>query len=91
MIGSPRRRPLPGRPIDATVAARVLGVEVQTLQRWHAHGAGPAAARFEGGQLAFWSGAVEQWQEHVLARFGTLPRRYPGPTRGRIRGRTRAA
>jgi hypothetical protein len=81
MTGSPRRRPLPGRLIDASAAARVLGVDVHTLRRWHACGAGPPAARAQSSGLAFWSSAVEQWQERVLGRFGTLPRRYPALTR----------
>ena len=69
-----RLQPRPARPVSAATVARRLGIEVETLLRWHACGAGPAAAAAGfGGVPAFSSSALQDWQDRVLARFAPPP------------------
>jgi shikimate kinase len=64
----------PARLVSAATVARWLGIEVETLLRWHARGAGPAAAAVVSGSgPAFSSSALDAWQDRVLARFAPLP------------------
>ena len=58
-------RRLPERLIHATEAAAKLGVDVSTLQRWHAHHGGPPVAPSATGKLAYWSSELERWQDQL--------------------------
>ena len=69
MLTSTQRRPLPDRLLDASEAAHRLGVDVQTLCRWHASGAGPAPVATDGAGLAFWARALDDWQDRVITQF----------------------
>jgi predicted DNA-binding transcriptional regulator AlpA len=51
-------------------AALQLGVEVATLQRWHARNSGPPAVATGSGSIAYWSSALEEWKNQLGGRFG---------------------
>ena len=72
MMTTTFRRPLPDLLIDAAEAARRLGVEVETLWRWHSRGAGPAAVSTYTGALAFRSRTLEDWQDRVISHRAPL-------------------
>lgn len=76
----------PDRLISATTVADKIGVEVDRLRHWHAHGAGPAAARTDTGELVFRASDLEDWQNRLGRRvpIHTLSRY---PARGTAVGR----
>ena len=55
------------RLVSADTAARHLGVDVDTLVRWHRSNRGPAAAT-AGYELRYRTRDLEAWQEQLGAR-----------------------
>jgi predicted site-specific integrase-resolvase len=51
------------RLISAATAALALGVDVETLRRWHRQSRGPVAAST--GELAYRNRDLEAWQDRV--------------------------
>jgi predicted DNA-binding transcriptional regulator AlpA len=47
--------------IDRHEAARMLGVTIRTLQRWHRQGYGPPRKRWLGRGVGYSRAEVEQW------------------------------
>ena len=59
----------PERLISAATAALTLGVDVETLVRWHRRHRGPVARAITGKtyELAYRCSDLEAWQNRILA------------------------
>ncbi|HZC72552.1 MAG TPA: hypothetical protein VE442_17780 [Jatrophihabitans sp.] len=89
----------PDRLIGVQAAARKLGVDVDTLRHWHAHGAGPAAVATDSAELSYWSSDIEDWLDRLgmpgepvvetlwrrLPNGGAVVRVFRDSHRGRVR------
>jgi len=57
----------PERLISAAAAAQKLGVDIDTLVRWHRRHSGPAGYQVAGGAgLAYRNRDIEAWQDRMV-------------------------